>query len=74
MDEFMLALGWYWFWGIKFSLQTHKYAEDVKKKKEQYEHYNILPLYAVGAKPAIMEHPEVACLGVVFLFMFACAN
>jgi hypothetical protein len=40
-------------------LQTEQYARDVKKKKEQYEHYNILPLYAVGVKPAIMELPEV---------------
>jgi hypothetical protein len=40
-------------------LQTEYYARDVEKKKEQYEHYNILPLYAVGVKPAIMELPEV---------------
>ncbi|KAF2290622.1 hypothetical protein GH714_014737 [Hevea brasiliensis] len=26
---------------------------------EQYEHYNILPLYAAGIKPAIMELPEI---------------
>ena len=46
------------------SLQTHKYAKDVEKKREQYEHYNILPLYSVGLKPAIMELPEVvhSCL------------
>ena len=40
-------------------LQTQEYAKDVEKNKEQYEHYNILPLYAVGNKPAIMELPEV---------------
>ncbi|KAK3183402.1 hypothetical protein Dsin_030688 [Dipteronia sinensis] len=39
--------------------ETLRYAEDVQRKKEQYEHYNILPLYAVGAKPAIMELPEI---------------
>ncbi|KAK0588619.1 hypothetical protein LWI29_003248 [Acer saccharum] len=39
--------------------ETLKYAEDVKRKKEQYEHYNILPLHAVGAKLAIMELPEI---------------
>lgn len=41
------------------SSQTERYAKDVEKKKEQYVHYNILPLYAVGVKPAIMEFPEV---------------
>lgn len=40
-------------------LQTQKYAKEVEEKKEQHEHYNILPLYAVGVKPAIMELPEV---------------
>lgn len=40
-------------------LQTQKYAQDVEEKKEQHEHYNILPLYAVGVKPAIMKLPEV---------------
>ncbi|XP_044504191.1 callose synthase 7-like [Mangifera indica] len=39
--------------------ETHKYAEDVKRKREQYEHYNILPLNATGAKSAIMELPEI---------------
>ncbi|KAH9770734.1 callose synthase 7 [Citrus sinensis] len=39
--------------------QTHRYAEDVQRKREQYEHYNILPLNAVGAKAAIMELPEI---------------
>ena len=41
------------------SSQTERYARDVEKKKEQYEHYNILPLYAVGVRPPIMEFPEV---------------
>lgn len=40
-------------------MQTQRYAKDVQEKKEQYEHYNILPLHAVGVKPAIMELPEV---------------
>ncbi|XP_010462583.1 PREDICTED: callose synthase 7-like [Camelina sativa] len=39
--------------------QTRRYAEEVERKKEQYEHYNILPLYAVGAKTAVMELPEI---------------
>ncbi|KAM1010652.1 callose synthase 7-like isoform X1 [Malus sylvestris] len=39
--------------------QTLKMAEDVKKKREQYVNYNILPLYTVGVKPAIMELPEI---------------
>ncbi|CAN1850912.1 Callose synthase 7 [Linum perenne] len=39
--------------------ETHKYAKDVEKKREQYEHYNILPLYSVGLKPAIMVLPEI---------------
>ena len=41
------------------SSQTERYARDVEKKKEQYEHYNILPLYAVGVRPPIMEFSEV---------------
>lgn len=40
-------------------MQTQRYAKDVQEKKEQYEHYNILPLHAIGAKPAIMDLPEV---------------
>ncbi|KAL7129205.1 hypothetical protein ABFS83_13G048900 [Erythranthe nasuta] len=43
----------------KIDEQTQRYAKDVEEKKEQYEHYNILPLYAVGVKPAIMELPEI---------------
>ncbi|OMO49645.1 Glycosyl transferase, family 48 [Corchorus capsularis] len=39
--------------------ETVKYAKEVEKNREQFEHYNILPLYAVGAKPAIMELPEI---------------
>ncbi|KAK7333643.1 hypothetical protein VNO80_30420 [Phaseolus coccineus] len=39
--------------------KTRRYAEDVEHKRGQYEHYNILPLYAVGVKPAIMELPEI---------------
>lgn len=37
---------------------------DVEKKRGQYEHYNILPLYAVGVKPAIMEVHEVCMFGI----------
>nr|GEV54139.1 callose synthase 7-like [Tanacetum cinerariifolium] len=43
----------------KVEPETEQYAKDVEKNKEQYEHYNILPLYAVGNKPAIMELPEI---------------
>ncbi|KAJ4729026.1 Callose synthase [Melia azedarach] len=39
--------------------QTQRYAQDVQKKRKQYELYNILPLNAVGAKAAIMELPEI---------------
>ncbi|KAJ4841509.1 Callose synthase 7 [Turnera subulata] len=40
--------------------ETKKYAEDVQRKRGQYEHnFNILPLYAPGIKPAIMEFPEI---------------
>ncbi|KAK2441448.1 callose synthase [Trifolium repens] len=39
--------------------KTKRYAADVENKRGQYEHYNILPLYAVGVKPAIMELPEI---------------
>uniref|UniRef100_A0A164XW84 1,3-beta-glucan synthase n=1 Tax=Daucus carota subsp. sativus TaxID=79200 RepID=A0A164XW84_DAUCS len=43
----------------KIDPQTQSYAKDVEEKKEQHEHYNILPLYAVAVKPPIMELPEV---------------
>ncbi|KAH6795563.1 hypothetical protein C2S51_036549 [Perilla frutescens var. frutescens] len=43
----------------KVDSETQRYAKDVQEKKEQYEHYNILPLHAVGVKPAIMELPEI---------------
>ncbi|XWS30101.1 hypothetical protein CRYUN_Cryun24cG0089000 [Craigia yunnanensis] len=39
--------------------ETESYAKEVEKKKEQFEHYNILPLYTIGVKPAIMELPEI---------------
>lgn len=39
--------------------QTEQYAKEVQRKKEQHEHYNILPLFALAVKPAIMELPEV---------------
>ncbi|KAM7497719.1 hypothetical protein LguiA_022133 [Lonicera macranthoides] len=43
----------------KIDEETQRYARDVEQKREQYTHYNILPLYAVGVKPAIMELPEI---------------
>ncbi|RID40400.1 hypothetical protein BRARA_J00446 [Brassica rapa] len=39
--------------------KTHRYAKEVERKKDHYEHYNILPLDAGGAKTAIMELPEI---------------
>ncbi|XP_039009301.1 LOW QUALITY PROTEIN: callose synthase 7-like [Hibiscus syriacus] len=39
--------------------KTNKYIEELESRKEQYEHYNILPLYAVGIKQAIMKLPEI---------------
>ncbi|XP_022774628.1 putative callose synthase 6 isoform X2 [Durio zibethinus] len=44
---------------VRVDEETERYAKEVEKKKEQFEHYNILPLYAVGVKPAIMELPEI---------------
>ena len=35
------------------------YAKEVERNKEQYEPYNIIPLFAIGIKPPIMELPEV---------------
>ncbi|KAK9052604.1 hypothetical protein SSX86_029234 [Deinandra increscens subsp. villosa] len=43
----------------KVEPETQQYAKDVEENREQYEHYNILPLYTVGNKPAIMELPEI---------------
>ncbi|KAI3728580.1 hypothetical protein L6452_17218 [Arctium lappa] len=43
----------------KVEAETQLYAKDVEENREQYEHYNILPLYDVGNKPAIMELPEI---------------
>jgi len=56
-----------------FLCQTKRYAADVENKRGQYEHYNILPLYAVGVKPVIMELPEV-CMSHTWIFIFATAN
>ncbi|CAM8991651.1 unnamed protein product [Rhodiola kirilowii] len=39
--------------------ETERYAKDVERKREEYEPYNILPLYAAGVKPAIMGLPEI---------------
>ncbi|XP_047308713.1 callose synthase 7-like isoform X2 [Impatiens glandulifera] len=38
---------------------TERYAREVEEKRQQYEHYNILPLHAIGVKPRIMEFPEI---------------
>ncbi|KAI3711097.1 hypothetical protein L2E82_40935 [Cichorium intybus] len=43
----------------KIEDETQRYAKDVEEKREQSVQYNILPLYAVGVKPAIMELPEI---------------
>ncbi|MED6107995.1 hypothetical protein PIB30_019221 [Stylosanthes scabra] len=39
--------------------KTRRYSADVESKRGEYEHYNILPLYAVGVKPPIMDFPEI---------------
>ncbi|KAL3754843.1 hypothetical protein ACJRO7_002009 [Eucalyptus globulus] len=43
----------------KLDDQTKRYAEEVERKREQSIHYNILPLHAIGVKPAIMRLPEI---------------
>ncbi|XP_059451119.1 callose synthase 7-like [Corylus avellana] len=43
----------------KIDAETQRYAKDVEMKRKQYEHYNILPLYALGVKPPIMELAEI---------------
>ncbi|KAK9676530.1 hypothetical protein RND81_11G083100 [Saponaria officinalis] len=43
----------------KVDEETENYAKEVERNREQHEHYNILPLFAVGVKPAIMELPEI---------------
>ncbi|KAJ0971506.1 hypothetical protein J5N97_019465 [Dioscorea zingiberensis] len=43
----------------KFDKKIFKFAEEVARKKVQYAPYNILPLHASGAVPAIMELPEI---------------
>ncbi|XP_030462869.1 callose synthase 7 isoform X2 [Syzygium oleosum] len=43
----------------KIDDQTKRYAQEVARIREQSEHYNILPLHAIGVKPAIMELPEI---------------
>ncbi|KAG7012054.1 Callose synthase 7 [Cucurbita argyrosperma subsp. argyrosperma] len=39
--------------------KTEQYAKEVQRKKDQHKHYNILPLFALAVKPAIMELPEI---------------
>ncbi|XP_023530416.1 callose synthase 7 [Cucurbita pepo subsp. pepo] len=43
----------------KIDVETEQYAKEVQRKKEQHKHYNILPLFAMAVKPAIMELPEI---------------
>ncbi|XP_021735292.1 callose synthase 7-like [Chenopodium quinoa] len=43
----------------KVDEKTESYAKEVERNREQYEHYNILPLFDIGVKPAIMELPEI---------------
>eukprot|EP00257_Ricinus_communis_P020162 XP_015579333.1 callose synthase 7 [Ricinus communis] len=43
----------------KIEPETQRYAQDVERLSEQPVYYNILPLYAAGIKPAIMELPEI---------------
>ena len=57
-----------------FHYQTKRYSADVESKKGEYEHYNILPLYAVGVKPVIMDLPEVCMSGDTCIVSFASAN
>ncbi|KAK6919784.1 hypothetical protein RJ641_015688 [Dillenia turbinata] len=42
----------------KVEADTQRYAMEVERKREQYEHY-ILHFYAVGVRPAVMELPEI---------------
>ncbi|KAM4105419.1 hypothetical protein ACJW30_06G231200 [Castanea mollissima] len=39
--------------------KTERYAKDVEGKKKRSKHFNILPLFAIGVKPIIMEFPEI---------------
>ncbi|XP_042485900.1 callose synthase 7-like isoform X2 [Macadamia integrifolia] len=43
----------------KVDAQINKCARVVEIKKEQYVHYNIIPLFATASKPAIKELPEI---------------
>ncbi|XP_057523088.1 callose synthase 7 [Amaranthus tricolor] len=43
----------------KVDEETEMYAKEVERNKEQYEPYNIIPLFAIGIKPPIMELPEI---------------
>ncbi|KAI7726587.1 hypothetical protein M8C21_011004, partial [Ambrosia artemisiifolia] len=42
----------------KVEPKTQRYAKDVEEKNE-YVHYNILPLYAVGVEPEIMTFTKI---------------
>ncbi|XP_057461872.1 callose synthase 7-like isoform X2 [Actinidia eriantha] len=43
----------------KVDAETETYAKEVEEKRQQYIHYNILPLNVAGVKPAIMNFPEI---------------
>ncbi|GAB4850790.1 hypothetical protein Ancab_030090 [Ancistrocladus abbreviatus] len=43
----------------KVDEETENYAKEVERNKGKYEPYNILPLSAIGIKPAIMDLPEI---------------
>ncbi|KAL7608711.1 hypothetical protein Lser_V15G10958 [Lactuca serriola] len=43
----------------KVEPKIQQYASNVEENINQYEHYNILPMYAIGNKPEIMKIPEI---------------
>ncbi|KAI4385085.1 hypothetical protein MLD38_003147 [Melastoma candidum] len=43
----------------KIEEKTNMYAKEVERRREQKEHYNILPLNAIGFRPPILEFPEI---------------
>ncbi|CAH1454599.1 unnamed protein product [Lactuca virosa] len=43
----------------KVEPEIQRYASNVEENINQYEHYNILPMYAIGNKPEIMKIPEI---------------
>ncbi|XP_023736558.1 callose synthase 7 isoform X1 [Lactuca sativa] len=43
----------------KVEPEIRQYAGNVEENINLYEHYNILPMYAIGNKPEIMRIPEI---------------